>query len=384
MGPSQLRDRSRARHMGNGKLGRKARPSGRRGRTIVRSPYVLDIAANRRTVGAGCGLRRNGGGDLETRSQYIARKRRENEQHRLRTEADEAAQSRFRWPTRDETASRLAGQSGALTGLVAGVPRGAFHAVRDGVTAVNFASRLLDPTDAESSPRGQAAWDHVFRAADGVRSYALDRAAHPQKLLSDVGGHATQGPSSVRGKGGFADGFAIGANVGEGLFNVAGLLGGAAELRSIPELRALRNGSAAVTELPANASQRLIDYMATPDPKTMGSHNPFPRKTRFPGGSPVPKLLMDSVFNRTLPPPGTPRGVFYRYHFAIDPDYRGGPVKKAFGGGGWSGAKLGWTKYAPAARAWYGTPWQTKAAALGALAGIGAPLSRSDPAEAQR
>ncbi len=113
----------------------------------------------------------------------------------------------------------------------------------------------------------------------------------------------------------------------------------------------------------------------------MGSHAPIPRSVKLPWGSPYPKTIVESVFNKKLPPSGTPKGAFYRYHYAIDPNYYGGPVKKVFGGGGWSGKDLGWTKYGPAVRAWYGTPWQTKAAGLGLLTGLGWPAAQLLPDE---
>jgi hypothetical protein len=153
------------------------------------------------------------------------------------------------------------------------------------------------------------------------------------------------------------------------------MLGGLAEVRSIPELKALYKGVDAADFLPADASAQSIGYMnPLYEGMGMGSHWPLPRATKLPGGKAIPKWLMDSPFNRIMPPAGATRGAFFRFHYAIDPDYWGGPVKRAFGGGGWSGKKLGWTKYGPLARAWYGTPAPTKAAIAGALAGLGWPL----------
>ncbi|CAN7512618.1 hypothetical protein LJR225_003679 [Phenylobacterium sp. LjRoot225] len=329
----------------------------------------------------------------ESRKQYVARKQREHEDYRRRIEAEEAAQPRVGWPTRSEVAKRLAGEAGSIAGLATGVPRGAFHAGQDAFAGLNFVSRLFDPTDAESSPKGQAAWDDVFRAGKGALDYVANRSSNPHKILSDlnrtgVGSnvylHAKPALLAPTPAGEFRNQFNTGMNVGEGLFNVAGLIGAAAELRSIPELRALSKGRAAIPDLPPGTPDRVVNYMATPDPKTMGSHAPLPRATKLPGGRPIPAIISESVFNRKLPPPGTPRGVFYQYHYAIDPKYHGGPVKAAFGGGGWSGKKLGWTKYGPAARAWYGTPWQTKAAALGTLGGLGWPIDSFGPDDGQR
>jgi hypothetical protein len=59
------------------------------------------------------------------------------------------------------------------------------------------------------------------------------------------------------------------------------------------------------------------------------------------------------------------RGQFYRQHFGLDDFYHGGRIGADFGGGGWSGQKLGWTKYNPAERIWYGMPDATKTVVVG-------------------
>jgi hypothetical protein len=152
---------------------------------------------------------------------------------------------------------------------------------------------------------------------------------------------------------------------------VVGSAAAMAELRSIPELKAMRDGASASEILPPSAPGRHFEYMDT-DYAGMGSHGPMKRSTRLPGNISLPKFVLDSPFNRVMPAPGTPRGAFYRFHYAIDPNYFGGPVKRAYGGGGWSGRAFGWTKYGPLARAWYGTPAATKLAGYGLLGGSGA------------
>jgi hypothetical protein len=316
----------------------------------------------------------------ESRTQYLARKRREAEAYRRQAEVAEAARSTAAWLDRSATARRVAGQFGGLTGLVAGVPKGAFDMGKDALAAANFVSRLMDPVDAQYSAPGQAAWDDVFRAGHGALNYLADRGSKPAKLAGDlnqvgdgVNLRSKPAPLAPTARQEFGNQLQAGMKVGEGVFDTAAAIGGAAELRSIPELRALSKEAASADYMPPGAPQRLIDAMAEPY-SGMGSHAPVRRATKLPGGRPVPKALLDSVFNRTLPPEGTPKGAFYRFHYAIDPRYYGGPVKGAFGGGGWSGADLGWTKYGPLARGWYGTPWQTKAAASGVLAGLGWPV----------
>jgi hypothetical protein len=54
---------------------------------------------------------------------------------------------------------------------------------------------------------------------------------------------------------------------------------------------------------------------------------------------------------------GMTKGEFFRKHYGLDPKYRGGQVR---GGGGWSGSKLGWTRYDAFGRLWHGTPGPLK------------------------
>ena len=225
----------------------------------------------------------------------------------------------------------------------------------------------MDPDDAASSPPGQAAWDDVFRGTKHILKHL------------EVGNGVYLPPKPIplaptAGEQFWRD-YQTGLKAGEGVFNVGAAVAGAAELRSIPELKALSAGPEAAGYLPPGAPQRLVDAMAE-DYEGMGSHAPIRQATKLPWGGRLPQWLLDSPFNRVLPPEGTPKGAFYRYHYAIDPSYHGGPVKQAFGGGGWSGRKLGWKKYGPAARAWYGTPGQTKLAGYGLLAGVGAGLDQ--------
>src|SRR6202008_1302680 len=90
------------------------------------------------------------------------------------------------------------------------------------------------------------------------------------------------------------------------------------------------------------------------------------------GAIPISKSLLDSSLNVVMP--NVERGQMYRRHFGLDDYYYGGKVQADFGGGGWSGRRLGWTKYTPAERLWYGTPGATKGVLLGGpaiLEGLG-------------
>jgi hypothetical protein len=315
----------------------------------------------------------------ETKEHYVARRRREHRDYRSNVEAEEAAQLRRSQNNKDSVANTLAGQSAALAGIALGVPRGAFHLGRDFLDTSQFLGRLWDPYDAEISPPGQAAWDRVFDAGRGALDYLASRRTHPSLLARDLNTFGVGSNVYLKGRPAapvtVGDQFENGLNAGEGLFNVAATIGGLAEARSIPELKAIYKVTDAADYLPNAAPRSLVDYMNT-NYDGIGSHAPLRRATKLPNGKPLPKAILDSPLNRYLPPEGTPRGAFYRYHYAIDPSYRGGPVKRTFGGGGWSGKDLGWTKYGPAARVWYGAPTPAKAAAVGALAGLGWPIDQ--------
>lgn len=319
----------------------------------------------------------------ETNAQYVARKRREHEDHRKRIELGEATQGGgVAPPNLADARKRLAGDGAQLGGLALGVPLGAFHLAKDFASATAFAGRLMDPDDAQYSPPGAAAWDQVAGAARAALGYLADRGTHPSQIYGDLNRFGVGPDVRLPGRAAASSPpddtdhqFRTALKVGEGVFNVGAGIGALAELRSIPELRALQAGAAAdpLADLP----ERMAGYMAGPY-EGMGSHAPWPRAKKLPGGFSLPKFILDSPFNRILPPEGTPRGVFFKFHYAIDPSYWGGPVRGASGrGSGWSGAKLGWRKYGPAARAWYGTPWQTKAATYGAMAGLGGAVEPS-------
>lgn len=293
----------------------------------------------------------------ESKAQYVARRKREYEDLRRQAEAKEAAEQ-YRLPAADEVGRRLAGEGGALAGLFAGIPVGAFHLGQTTFSAASFGGRLADPDDAAVSPPGQAAWDDVFRGAKHVLDHARSLASDHGRLYRDINHVGVGSNVHIRA--------APGA--------LASSAGGEFE-RDYQTGLALAAGPKATGYLPSGAPQRLIDAMAE-DYQGIGSHAPIRRATKLPWGGQLPRRILDSPFNRTLPLAGTPKGAFYRYHYAIDPSYWGGNVKRVFGGGGWSGRALGWKKYGPLARGWYGTAGKTKLAGYGALAGVGAGLHR--------
>lgn len=308
----------------------------------------------------------------------IRAKKKAYEDHRRNVEAQEAAERR-RW-TADEWAKAGAGAAGYIAGALAGVPRGAVHTVRDLGAGLDFATRLVDPFDPLVSAPGQSAWEEAGRGvADGARHLA-DRAQHPHMLLDEVQSGAQQLGRDVNPAPGFAptaweqfkSDFHQGANAGEAAFNTATLAAGGPELKTLRELGYLGKAPSVATRIAQSALPREAAYLdGLYDPRGMGSHGFIPRSATLPGGAPIPKWFMDSKWNRTMPAPGATKGQMFQYHYAIDPSYNGGRISRGYGAGGWSGARLGWTKDGPLERRWRGIPLRTKAAAYGALAGLG-------------
>ncbi len=250
---------------------------------------------------------------------------------------------------------------------------------------VGFVGRSLDPYDAYYSPPGQAAWDTVGKAGQEAFQYIDRIGENPEVVMNDLRRHAHD--ANVRLNSGAtkpADTFAgelrrnfgIGMNRGEALFDVGSLFVGGAELKGVAELGLLGRGGQASKYSARGYPPRIAEYFSEPYPhRGMGAHyygraEPLPK---FLGGGPVPKWISDSPLN-VIKPRGVDKGALYERHFKTDLNYQGGRLP---GGGGWSGRQLGWRKYGPVGRAFYGAPGILKAALAGGLAGVGAAVDQA-------
>lgn len=284
------------------------------------------------------------------------------------------------WLDRSPEMRAVVGDTARMAGLAPGALRGAWHTAEDIGRGLDFGSRLFDPYDAESGPRGEAAWDKVFNAGKGIVDYAANAISNPSMVADDVGAglHRFQVrtdpeaslPADTFG-GEAARNFNIGLNRGEALFDAGSLLYGGAEVKGLAELGKTSQGAGEAKYLSRGYSAGLSDYFATP--YTGRGHHFLPQRTKLPGwlgGGPVPPVISDSPFF-LLKPRDVSTGDFYQRHFEVDPQYGGGKVPKRFGGGGWSGKALGWQKYDRLGRLWYGSPSSLKAAgAVGAGAAV--------------
>jgi hypothetical protein len=342
---------------------------------------------------------------METQAQYVARRRRELEAERRRTEVADLVQRGLHRLDESPTAKALAGNIAGNIGGVLGVGRGLWHdveAIRQGAQLVG---NLVNP--------GAAGHDHavhsVVDGAKGAANYVVARASQPSLLVDDAsrfGAHLNRdlNPSATPAAGTFVDEMRrrldVGMNQGEAAYNLASIVlpvGG--EVKSALELgRLAEAGPAKYLRIGATPEQAI--YMAEKDFDTLGHHGGLPRAAKTVGkipvvkkimksprapqmpqwllDAPVPRLLVENPFNVVRPPSWAERGQWYRRHAGIDDHYGGGPAPAAFGGGGWSARKLGWTRYGPAERILYGTPGATKAVVYGVPTSLDA-LGRAVP-----
>jgi hypothetical protein len=288
------------------------------------------------------------------------------------------------WLDQNAAAKAAGGTLAGLAGTGPGVARGAWHLAEGAAGGVDFVGRLLDPYDAYYSSPGQAAWGTVNKAGQDAFRY-IDRVGKdPKVVMNDLRrqvheANARLNPGATKPADTFAGelrrNFGIGLNRGEVLFDVGSLLVGGAELKGMAELGLLGRGGRASKYVARGYPPRIAEDFAKPYPhKGMGAHyygraEPLPKLL---GGGPLPKWILDSPFN-VIKPRGVDKGALYERHYKTDLQYHGGPLP---GGGGWSGRKLGWRKYGPVGRAYYGAPGPLKSALAGGLAGVGAVVDK--------
>ncbi len=335
---------------------------------------------------------------MENRAQYVARRRRELEAERRNAESEDLVSRGLRGLDQNPAAKIVAGDLAGRLGQPLGAARGLVHDFQAIADGVSLAGGLIT-----SNPNAyRAVSDAAHDAADYVRS----RRSDPSLLLGDVlrtgaqwnrdlNPSATPAGASVSDE--FGRRFGIGMNQGEALYHVGTtLLPVAGEIKGAAELALLGKGPAKYIKMGATPEQAA--YLAQRDFVTMGHHSIAPRRAKMVrqvpvvqdaaqrlgapqlpqkvfGDARVPQAFVDSPFN-VVSPVGVERGQFYRQHYGLDDSYHGGRVSAEFGGGGWSGRKLGWTRYGPVERVLYGTPPATRAAiaapptAFGALGSI--------------
>jgi hypothetical protein len=268
---------------------------------------------------------------------------------------------------RSPTARRLAGYAGDGLGLLPGVARGAWDTGKGAVDGAIFVTRLLDPDDASEHPQGQAAWDEVVSAGTGAINGAKHAISNPKaaskelveqlhKFRAGIDPSVDAPAKTIADE--FNRNFKIGMNQGEVAFDLGSMAIGAPELKGLGALGKYSEAAEEARFLAKGYSPRFAKYLSQPYDGI--GHHALAQRTKLPaflGGGPAPRAIVDHPMLR-LKPPNMSKGQFFEHHYRVDPKYHGGKIS---GGGGWSGAKLGWKKYGPIGRTWHGTPGQIKA-----------------------
>lgn len=258
-----------------------------------------------------------------------------------------------------------------------------------------FASRLMDPLDAEYSPKGQAAWDQVFRGAAttvdattrGI-SKAGDMIANPRATVQAAAEGAEQFLKRSLEAPHQSDTFTgelerqarLGLDDGQLAFDLGSLLYGGLEARGVLGLGKLAGREKYISW---GLRPGAADYFATR--YTGIGHHVIQKNSTLPkilGGGPYPNWLVESPLMRVRPQ-DIETGEFFRRHHGVDNHYQGGKVPAQYGGGGWSGKKLGWQKYVGPERVWFGTPTPVKVVVGSTGAGVGMAVDYWDGAEPQ-
>lgn len=285
-------------------------------------------------------------------------------------------------------AKAMAGDLAMKAGWIPGMARGVWHTAEGlGDTAI-FARRLADPMDLIMSPPGQSAWSEALDAGNTAGGYLASRATHPDLAMQDIadGWHRfrvdndpTATPQADTFIGEMKRRFGIGQNQGETALNFVPLPLGAAELKGLSTIGKLSRAELEAKYLAAGLEPRMAEHFA--QPYKGSGHHTAPKRLRLPamlGGGPIPSEISDSPMF-LLRPKDISNGEFYKLHHGVDPFFHGGRLP---GGGGWSAKKLGWTKYGPAGRLWFGTTTPMKAT-IGAAAATGQAVDAADQ-EGQR
>jgi hypothetical protein len=279
-----------------------------------------------------------------------------------------APRPHLNWWDQSSLAKGVAGGAALAIGGVAGLARGGLHTVQ----GIGTVARLFDPLDPFFSAPGDAAWDHVIDTGNGIIGYADKAISDPGFLSKDLREKAHQAnvdfnplatPMADTLPGEVRRDFHIGANDGEAAFDVGSLFVGGEFAQGL-SLTAATKAADTARYLKLGLSPEAIAYLNEPY-VGMGHHN-VPRRFRFAeaigpmplpdsiAGKPLPKALSDSIFNVSKPE-GITRGQMYAYHYRVDPKFHGAWLPDG-PGRGWSGKKLGLSKYGLAERLWYGAP----------------------------
>lgn len=237
---------------------------------------------------------------------------------------------------------------------------------------------LSGPIDHLFSPPGESAADQLGRTVLSAGTTALDYARNPARIRGELNTQVRKTAADLNPFAGYAPTVeeqkqranAAGRSAGEALFNAAAMVESAGQLKLLGELGFIGRAPTVEHYLAKGATLKEAKYLASPYTGKQGSHF-VPQRTKLPGGARIPKVVLDSPFNRIMPAPGATNGQMMKFHYSVDNRYHGGRISAQHGGGGWSGKRLGWEKSSMPVRWWRGMPLPTKIAAYTGLMGLG-------------
>lgn len=291
-------------------------------------------------------------------------------------------------------ARRAAGVAGYALGLPGGVLRGGWHALEGVGHGLNFVGGLISSADAR-----EKAWEGAQAATHDAFQYGRSVLENPSRLASDAISGAKAANRSLNplatpipdtASGAFGHELSIGANGGETLANIVGAFAtpefaigvnaartfAATREANIAEMMARGIDEPAAVKLSRRYDGRGDHAVIQNDQKSiLGVGVPFLKS------APIPRWFMDGPLNVSKPR-GLSQYDFYKYHYGVDPNFKGGRLPNGPDGPrGFSGRGLGFERYDQPGRTWARIPQIWKDYYTGTAVGEALGLLPGEPSE---
>jgi hypothetical protein len=231
---------------------------------------------------------------------------------------------------------------------------------------INFLSRLLDETDAEKHPKGEAAWDQVVGAGKGAVDYAKQAWRNPLKPFADLdqrlieynsGVDPNDTPRAPTFSKELERQAAIGRKRGEHKSTVGSYFLGGLGAKGIAGIGMAKPLTALDYAQAGYRPRQIADLESL---YVRPGHHAVSRKST----EGWPEWIRDDPFFM-VKPPGITKGRMYQLHYGADKDFKGASVKKdRMGPKGWSGEALGQKKYGSFDQLVFGTPFPIQLAEI--------------------
>jgi hypothetical protein len=291
-------------------------------------------------------------------------------------------------------ARTVAGVAGYALGLPGGALRGGWHALEGVGHGLNFAGGLI------VSPNARAeAWDGARAATHDALQYGRSVVENPSRLAGDAVSGAKAANRSLNpfatpipgtASGAFSHELGIGANGGETIANIVGAFAApefAAGVNAARTFAATRDAN--IAEMVARGIDEPTALRLSKRYKGQGDHALIQKRqpsilgfeTPWLEGARIPKWFMDGPLNVSKPR-GLSQYDFYKYHYGVDPNFKGGRLPNGPDGPrGFSGRGLGFERYDQPGRTWRRIPQIWKDYYTGTAVGEALGLLPGEPSE---